>query len=214
MHRDSALCPVSTHPSHFISLRLASSRQYSPDSPYSPVMGNLVPRFCSQPITPPPSASTSAAAPHTPSPETPPSERSASTSPAVGTPWRSVTPDQSRSRWPVRPSNWDSDSRPPATPPSSGSPWRRSPRPRRLFASAGSGRSDQSGVDESPTCTIPWASPAGSDGRGSPTSPWARSSDSSPPSPIYPPPGHEEGPYGRNAYFSCSPGPYMSTPQR
>ena len=175
-------------------------------------MGNLVPRFSSAPLTPSPSAWSPSTASQASSPDAPSSGCHPSSPPAVGTPWRSVTPEQSRR--PARPVPWDPASRPAATP-SAGSPWRRSPRPRRLFTSAVTGLSGQSSGSESPSCTVPWASPSGSDGKSPCTSPWAGSTGSSgPPSPIYSPPDHEEGPYGRNAYFACSPGPYTSTPQR
>ena len=175
-------------------------------------MGNLIPHFSSAPMTPSPSTwSSSAANPTSPS-GAPSSECGSSTTLAVGTPWRSVTPDQSR--WPARPVPWGPASRS-ATTPSAGSPWRGSPRPRRLFTSAVAGQSGQSSGDESPSCTVPWASPTGSGGTSSPASPWPRSSSScGAPSPICSPLDREEGPYGRNAYFACSPGPFTSTPQR
>ena len=176
-------------------------------------MGNLVPHFSATPVTPSPTAWTPSAASQTPSPGAPSSERHPTSPPAAETPRRSGAP-RGQTRRPARPVPWDPVSRP-ATAPSPASPRLKSPRPRRLFASTGSDQSEQSDLEVSPSCTVPWASPTGSDGMGSPPSPWTRSSCSSgTPSPIYSPSGYEGGPYGRNAYFACSPGPYESTPQR
>ena len=132
---------------------------------------------------------------------------------ALGTPRRPSSPAGRRHR-PARPARWDPATR--TAPPSSSAASRRpSPLARRLFSPSGSGQSGQSSFEESPNCTIAWDSLVEARGEFSPTSPWTRSLCSSmTPSPICSPLDQESGPYGRNAYFANSPGPYTSTPQR
>ena len=184
-------------------------------------MGNIIPRFNSPAVTPSPSAPSPRAtrpaptpAPgQTPSPtalsqcalETPSSRRPPPSPSALGTPQRPLSP-AGRRRRPARPTAGGPAPR--TSPPSASS--RPTPRARRLFSPSGCVLSDQSGCEEALCDTICWESPSGGE-RSS--SSWFCSSSSSP-SPIYSPQDQGRGPYGRNAFISCSPGPYVSTPRR